>query len=237
MEGIDSIHPEEASTKSLLESLPPELRDLIYEFTRIVDLEAFIDKGTKPGLLNTSQQLRKEYINVFFANPALSIDAYSGPGNGWRSIKNPESQCVIFETGTFVSSVNFWSLGSTRRYCQREYSNFQGNIENGIMTIKMWQSTGIHRWQWSRALTDMSDEERRQPYVKRFSWLTPEQLDSLCNSKGRSVAHQMLRSSRTWLPPPPPSANTSGMFSSTASDVEHRINPLRAPRPQSNSSI
>lgn len=198
MDGTGSNHDVEAPTPMLL-SLPAEIRNLIYEFTVIADLETFIDKATKPGLLNTSKQLRQEYINIFFANPALQIEVYTGPPTGWQKVQDPESKCAVFEASTLTSSVNFWSLGSTRRYCQREYSNFQGNIENGIMTIKMFRSTGIHRWQWSRS--PLSSEERKQLVQNAYSWLTPDQIYALSRSSGRCVANQLLRSQQSLFAP------------------------------------
>lgn len=132
--------------------LPAEIRNHVYGFAAVADLETFVDKAIKPGLLNASQQLRREYIDIFFGNTALQVEAYNGSSNGWCRIQEPGSKCEVFENSILLSSVGFWSLGSTRRYCQREYSNFQGNIQNGIMTIKM--RSGIHRWQWTRSVND-----------------------------------------------------------------------------------
>lgn len=124
--------------------LPGEIRNLIYELVAVADLETFVEKMTKPGLLQTSKQLREEYIDIFFGSTALQIDAYNGPMDGWKQIRDKEDKRAIFEESTLLSLTGFWSLGSTRRYCQREYSNYQGNVQNGIMTIRM--RSGIHRW-------------------------------------------------------------------------------------------
>ena len=138
---------EPADNGSSFLSLPAEIRNKVYEFVATADLEAFVERMTKPGLLLTSKQLRREYIDIFFRTSALHIDAYNGPSDGWQQIRDPSYKCVVFERGTFLNLTGFWSLGSTRRYCQREYSNYQGNVQNGIMTIRL--KSGMHRWQWT----------------------------------------------------------------------------------------
>ena len=130
--------------------LPGELRNRIYDFLSTIDLETFVERTCKPGLLQASTQFRREYSDVFFANPALEIDAYSGHENGWRQIKSKQAKRMIFEQCVFIDLLDFWSFASARRYCQRMYSDWQGNVQTGIMTIRT--RGGIKRWQctWHR---------------------------------------------------------------------------------------
>lgn len=128
--------------------LPAEIRNLIYKYTTNADLDTlFNNKKTKPGLLQTSQQLRNEYSSVFFDNDRLSFDAYDGPTTGWRKIHSLEAQCKIFESASLSSILGIWSLISARENCMRECERWQGVAQTGIITVKM--ESGIHRWRWS----------------------------------------------------------------------------------------
>ena len=132
--------------------LPAELRNRIYHYVNITDLQTFADKMVKPGLLNTCPQLREEYSDVFFGNEALKIEAYHGGASSWHQVQNKLAKRAIFEDCVFTDLLDFWSVGSSRRYCQRIYSDWQGNVQTGIMTIIT--RSGIRRWQWSRAYAD-----------------------------------------------------------------------------------
>lgn len=135
-------------TSGLL-ALPAELRNRIYDCVATIDLETFADKMTKPGLLKASSQLRTEYSDVFFGSDLLRLDAYSGISNTWQQVQNKRAKRTIFEGCIFTDLLEFWSVGSARRYCQRLYSDWQGNVQTGIMTINT--GAGIRRWQWSLA--------------------------------------------------------------------------------------
>lgn len=140
-----------AEGTSLL-ALPAELRNRIYDFLAVVDLETFADKSTRPGLLKATSQLRAEYTDVLFGHEALKIDAYHGLDNIWRQVQHKAVKRTVFEESVFADLADFWSLGSARRYCQRLYSDWQGNVQTGIMTIAT--SSGLRRWQWSMAGLD-----------------------------------------------------------------------------------
>ena len=133
-------------------TLPAELRNRIYQYVTITDLQTFADKMIKPGLLNASPQLRDEYSDVFFGNEALKFDAYHGAASSWHQVRSKQAKRAIFEDCVFTDLLDFWSVGSSRRYCQRIYSDWQGNVQTGIMTIIT--RSGIRRWQWSRAHAD-----------------------------------------------------------------------------------
>lgn len=141
----------ELQRKGLL-VLPAELRIRVYKYVVIGDLQTFADKMSKPGLLKTSRQLREEYSDVFFSDEALKIDAYYGEGDAWHQVRGKQAKRAIFEECIFTDLLDFWSLASARRYCQRLYSNWQGNVQTGIMTIMT--RSGIRRWQWSVAQAD-----------------------------------------------------------------------------------
>jgi hypothetical protein len=106
----------------------------------------------KPGLLKTSTQIRGEYSDVFFGSELLKFDAYVGEVGVWQQIKTKQGKRTIFETSIFTDMLEFWSVASARRYCQRLYSDWQGNVRTGIMTIQT--RSGIHRFQWSVANMD-----------------------------------------------------------------------------------
>ncbi len=133
-------------------SLPGEIRNTIYALLVISDLEALAETMTKPLLLRTSHQLRKEYSDVFFSYSTLQIDAYHGLRNTWTTLQQPQAKRKVFEQCVLTDLLHFWSLASARRYCQRVYSDYQGGIETGIMTVRA--SDGIKRWQWSMPLAD-----------------------------------------------------------------------------------
>lgn len=142
----------EAVIASPLLALPPELRNHVYDFIVLSDLQAFADQMIKPALLKVSPQLGDEYSRVFFGSELLKFDAYFGDAGTWQQIQNKQSKRMIFEACVFTDMLDFWSLASARRYCQRLYSDWQGNIRTGIMTIQT--RSGIRRWQWSIACTD-----------------------------------------------------------------------------------
>lgn len=126
-------------------ALPAELRNRCYEFLVLSDLQAFADNAIRPALLKSSRQLANEYSGIFFDSELLKFDSYAG--ETWQQIRNKQAKRHIFETGVFMDMLDFWSLASARRYCQRLYSDWQGNIRTGIMTIQT--RSGIRRWQWS----------------------------------------------------------------------------------------
>jgi hypothetical protein len=133
-------------------ALPAELRNRIYDFLVLSDLQAFADLMVKPALLKASSQLGNEYSSVFFGSELLKFDAYVGEAGVWHQIQNKQSKRLIFETCVFTDILDFWSVASARRYCQRLYSDWQGNVRTGIMTIQT--RSGIRRWQWSVACAD-----------------------------------------------------------------------------------
>lgn len=126
-------------------ALPAELRNRCYDFIVLSDLQAFSDNAIRPALLKTSLQLANEYSSILFCCELLKFDAYSG--ESWQQIQSKQAKRRIFENGCFTDMLDFWSLASARRYCQRLYSDWQGNIRTGIMTIQT--RSGIRRWQWS----------------------------------------------------------------------------------------
>ena len=138
--------------ESHLLALPAELRMRIYDYVTMGDLQTFVDKMTKPSLLKTSRQIREEYPDIFFSNEALKVDAFYGAAGEWHQIRNQQTKRAIFEDCIFTDLLEFWSLASARRYCQRLYSNWQGNVQTGIMTVMT--RSGIRRWQWSLAQAD-----------------------------------------------------------------------------------
>lgn len=138
--------------QSQLLRLPVELRCRIYDFVVPSDLQSFADRMAKPGLLKTSTQIRGEYSDVFFGSELLKFDAYVGEVGVWQQIKTKQGKRTIFETSIFTDMLEFWSVASARRYCQRLYSDWQGNVRTGIMTIQT--RSGIHRFQWSVANVD-----------------------------------------------------------------------------------
>ena len=130
-------------------SLPAELRNRIYDFVAVADLQTFADRMIEPSLLKASRQIREEYSDIFFSNSALKFDAYQGAVNSWHHVEDKLSKRAIFERCVFTDLLEFWSVASSRRYCQRLYSDWQGNVQTGIMTIIT--KSGIKRWQWSMA--------------------------------------------------------------------------------------
>lgn len=132
--------------------LPAEIRNRIYEYVTVTDLQTFADKMTKPVLLKAHFQVREEYSDIFFSSEALKIDSYHGAANSWHQVRSPQAKRKIFEDCVFTDLLDFWSVASSRRYCQRLYSDWQGNLQTGIMTIIT--RSGIKRWQWSMALAD-----------------------------------------------------------------------------------
>lgn len=142
-------HGDETAALSGLLALPAELRNRIYECLVPADLQMFADNMTKPSLLKASSQLSGEYSSVFFDNELLKFDAYFGETGTWEQVRSKQSKRIIFENCVFTDLLDFWSLASARRYCQRLYSDLQGNIRTGIMTIQT--TSGIRRWQWSMA--------------------------------------------------------------------------------------
>ena len=132
--------------------LPAELRNRIYEDLCTPDLELFVERQTQPALLKTSHQLRKEYSSIFFSNESLKFDAYIGIDNSWQQVLDKETKRMILERGVLSNLVDFWSLASARRHCQRRYSDWQGNLQLGIMTV--FTRAGIRRWLWCIAHVD-----------------------------------------------------------------------------------
>lgn len=142
----------DCTPKAELLLLPRELRDHIYSFLVLSDLQAFVDKTIKPALLQTSIQVRNEYSEIFFDSELLKFDAYFGEGSTWQAIHSKQAKRNILENCVFTDMLDFWSVASARRYCQRLYSDWQGNVRTGIMTIST--RSGIRRWQWSIACGD-----------------------------------------------------------------------------------
>ena len=147
-----SNHQDGVILKSPLLRLPVELRCQIYDFVVPSDLQSFADRMATPGLLKTSKQIRDEYSDVFFGSEFLKLDAYFGEVGVWQQVKTKQVKRAIFETSIFTDMSEFWSLASARRYCQRLYSDWQGNVLTGIMTIVI--RSGIYRFQWSVASVD-----------------------------------------------------------------------------------
>ena len=146
------LNTQKSTPHSCFLALPGELRNRVYDFIVVSDLQAFADQARKPPLLDTSSQLSDEYSSVFFGSELLKFDAYFGEASIWQQVHNKQSKRLIFENCVFTDMLDFWSLASARRYCQRLYSDWQGNIRTGIMTIQT--RSGIRRWQWSIACAD-----------------------------------------------------------------------------------
>ena len=133
-------------------TLPPEIRNEIYTHLAHLDLEIFAETTAQPALLQTSHQLRDEYSSIFFSHPGLQIEAYHGLDNSWTTIRHMPTKRRVIEESLLTDLLHFWSLASARRYCQRIYSDHQGAVETGIITIRT--RAGIRRWQWSMALSE-----------------------------------------------------------------------------------
>lgn len=147
------------NTYSPFLSLPAELRDLIYSFTTLNDLEYFAEHTTKPALLRTNKQIHKEYSSIFFASPLLKLETFSGCPPSWTSLHGKEAKQAVFEKCTLRNLTDFWSLGSARRYCQRRFADCVGDVVVGILTVVLEE--GLRRWMvWSRRARGIGFSER-----------------------------------------------------------------------------
>ncbi|KXL41384.1 hypothetical protein M433DRAFT_148794 [Acidomyces richmondensis BFW] len=135
-------------TPSDLLRLPAELRNKIYDFTLPDSIEVFAETGHLPSLLRTSRQIHREYSSIFYSTDRIKFDAYYHETDSWCEIAGWEAKQAILEckNTVLVSLLEFWSLASARRYCQRSGLNRE-SLQRGIVTVAT--STGFRRWQWN----------------------------------------------------------------------------------------
>ena len=136
-------HPDK-HTETLL-TLPPELRNLIYDFLVPHDMSLFAETLSTPSLLSASSRLRREYLSVFFGSDLLTLDAYNGATDSWYSITSTKARLAALRGATFIDLSDFWSLAAARRHCQRLAYNRE-DAGRGILTVRM--GGGVKRWQW-----------------------------------------------------------------------------------------
>ncbi|KAF2165033.1 hypothetical protein M409DRAFT_24420 [Zasmidium cellare ATCC 36951] len=127
--------------------LPRELRDAIYEFAMINDIEMLSEHLMKPSLLRVCRQTNEEYADIFFSNHLLRLDTFSGQPPTWTSVQDKDEKQAIFENCVFRNLTDFWSLGSARRFCQRRFDDLGGDLKVGILSTPT--VTGLRRWQWN----------------------------------------------------------------------------------------
>ncbi|KAK4505403.1 hypothetical protein PRZ48_003366 [Zasmidium cellare] len=147
-----------AQTRSQFLLLPRELRDTIYEFAMINDLETFSEHLSKPSLLHVCRQTHEEYADIFFNGNLLRLETYSGQPPSWTSVQSRDEKQEIFENCVFRNLTDFWSLGSARRFCQRRFDNLGGDLKVGILSVST--VAGLRRWQWNMQRAD--EEEGRE---------------------------------------------------------------------------
>lgn len=129
-------------------TLPPELRNLVYDFLISHDMSLFAETLQPPPLLSSSSQLRREYLSAFFGSNLMSLDAYNGGTDSWYGISSTSGRLAVLRKATFVDLTDFWSLAAARRHCQRLAYNRE-DAGRGILTVRM--GDGVKRWQWSAA--------------------------------------------------------------------------------------
>lgn len=128
--------------------LPQELRDVIYAYILIEDVEHFAETAQLPALLSVHPQIRHEYSARFYATPLLTLDAYYHATDSWCEIRGTAAKCAILERSHFTDLSMFWSLASARRYCQR--GGIALGLEalgKGIVTVRT--QAGTRRWLWT----------------------------------------------------------------------------------------
>lgn len=133
--------------------LPRELRDAIYEYAILNDLDTFSEDLTKPSLLRVGRQIHDEYADCLFNGNVLRVETFSGQPPSWTSVQSKDEKQKIFENCVFRNLTDFWSLGSARRFCQRRFDDLGGILKVGILTVSM--ADGLRRWQWN--MTDDSE--------------------------------------------------------------------------------
>lgn len=131
---------------SPLMALPPELRNHIYEYTMINDVEIFAETVRLPSLLYVSQQISQEYAGMFYDTNLIKLDAYYSGTDSWCQITDRLAKQRTLQQSSFADLFDFWSLASARRYCQRICYNRE-NVRRGIVTV--WTNAGFRRWQWN----------------------------------------------------------------------------------------
>jgi len=128
--------------------LPAELRNRIYDFALSDDIEIFAETARLPSLLRANRQIHREYASVFYSTDRIKLDAYYQETDSWCEVAGWEGKQALLERSstTFVDLLDFWSLASARRHCQRIGLNRE-NLQRGIVTVST--STGFRRWQWN----------------------------------------------------------------------------------------
>lgn len=126
-------------------ALPPELRNRIYDFALLADVERFAETPRIPTLLGVCRQVRHEYAGVFYGTNRVKLDAYYGETDSWCEVRGGKAKQAVLEHATFLDLFEFWSLASARRYCQR---NSRENVQKGLVTIST-NTASFRRWQWS----------------------------------------------------------------------------------------
>lgn len=127
-------------------ALPAELRNRVYEYALLDDIEAFAESVHTPALLAVCQLTEHEYGGFFYSTNLIKLDAYYHDTDSWCEVKGRREKQVVLEQATFADLFDFWSLASARRYCQRVCYNRE-NVRRGIVAIST--NAGFRRWQWS----------------------------------------------------------------------------------------
>lgn len=125
-------------------SLPPELRNQIYDEVVVDDLFRFAATFGLPPLLKVCKQLRDEYCGVFFSDENLTLNAYYHETGCWDIITGKWQKLYLIERCLFKHLVSYSSLASAQRYCERAAFNAPGT-RRGILTV---QSLNARWWQW-----------------------------------------------------------------------------------------
>ncbi|KAH9840500.1 hypothetical protein Tdes44962_MAKER01700 [Teratosphaeria destructans] len=138
--------PHAPEQKSAFLRLPAELRNHIYDFFLINDIEAFAETACTPALLSVNEQLREEYAGLFYSSNLIKVDAYYTETDSWCEVQGRYEKQALLENSTYADLFDFWSLASARRYCQRPCYNRE-SARRGILTVST--PTGFRRWQWT----------------------------------------------------------------------------------------
>ena len=134
----------DAESECRLLALPAELRNRIYEFIVLLDLETFLCNQTKPRLFHVSRQLRDEYTASFYGSELLAFDIYSRESGTWTHIVDAGSRKFIFERCRLIVSFGRLPAKEVRNACEKVFPYLFRNAYIGIIAIQT--NNGVERW-------------------------------------------------------------------------------------------
>lgn len=133
----------------MLLTLPPEMRDRIYEHVLVDDLAAFATAtgARPPALLDVCRTLRAEYADVLFRPDVLLVEEYFAATHAWRPVRDVDAQIAILRRARIRDRFTQRGRASAQRFvARRKLAPEHGR--QGMLTLSMpprWHGC----WMWS----------------------------------------------------------------------------------------